>query len=110
MLDIYDVKMETTSFWTGHKKAIIDSFYRPIALPRPEFTIFANYIRTKLGDNNACSDNLGTCAVAKKCKDIIGLLPPIRVQFSDNYTFSVMPADYLYDTTVSGANVCGFDI
>lgn len=53
--------------------ALIDSFFRPIAMPKTEFDAFAKYIRSKLG-NNACNDNLGTCGVAKKCKEIIGSL------------------------------------
>jgi hypothetical protein len=97
------------SVWAGSRRAVIDSFFRRINLPRPEFDKFAAEMTKK--SYVQCDGEKGTCLFLGACKAKILEFDPLWIQFSDKFEYSIQPQDYLFDGKFSDGTVyCGFDI
>eukprot|EP00347_Sterkiella_histriomuscorum_P017229 403350189 len=95
-IELRDVKMSNTSFWTSTRKVVIDTFFRVVSLPLPEYENFKNYIE-KISSDIICNSKTRICQFEGKCSTRVAQMPQLRLQFCSMQTFAVNPQDYLDD-------------
>lgn len=68
------MKMSDNSFWVSTRKAVIDTFFRAITLPDPEFLKFKKFIEG-ISPSINCDTNTRICQSSGKCVTKVNSLP-----------------------------------
>lgn len=68
------MKMSGNSFWISTRKVVIDTFFRAITFPEPEFLNFKKFIEGISSSVN-CDTKTRICQFSGKCATKLSLFP-----------------------------------
>ena len=106
-LKVQDSKLGDVSVFTNSTAtyAIVDSFYNTVTLPPNDFQAFAAQIQ-QVYASTVCDTNSGICYFLGSCGSSYSKVswPEFKLQFGDQYVFSIPYTDYLFDMFDSNDN------
>ncbi len=96
-IDIQDIALGGKSIWSENRKAVIDTFFKTIAIPRNEFNLFKDYL-LEFVQGATCDITKGTCQFSGTCATKYALMPDLKLQFEGPHYYILKSTDYLADT------------
>ena len=67
-IDLQNIELGNSSIWVSERRAVIDTFFKTLALPNNEWNNFKQYIITNI-PSATCDNVKGTCQINTACSN-----------------------------------------